>query len=301
MLLTLTLKIANPDDLPHADPERPREFLSTTMSMRRMAPSTDEAVREGTLVLVVDDHPTNRQLIALQVRTLGYAADTADNGAAALAAWNTGRYSMIFTDCNMPEMDGYALARSIRSIEAGRGAVRVPIVAFTATALSGHRETCISAGMDDCLVKPVNLSQILRSLDKWLPIPRQSSAAPAPAPSPALADAAREQSPIDRLALAEISHGNTTTEHEILVDFRLANDGDAAVLLKAVAAGDTADVAHLAHRILGACRMVGAHALAGVCTRLSEASRTRDAATLATDMTDFQIEWGRVNAYVDAL
>ena len=90
--------------------------------MRRMAPGTAQAETEGTLVLLVDDHPVNRMLLLRQVRTLGYAAETADDGVQALEMWKSGRFGLVITDCHMPHMDGYELARSIRAAGIRSGA-----------------------------------------------------------------------------------------------------------------------------------------------------------------------------------
>jgi CheY-like chemotaxis protein len=135
-----------------------------------MAPSIAQAETEGTLVLLVDDHPVNRMLLLRQVRTLGYAAETAENGIEALEMWKSGRFGLVITDCHMPQMDGYELARSIRKLESDAGRKRVPIVACTANALQGEAEACLAAGMDDCLVKPVELPQLLEKLEQWLPM-----------------------------------------------------------------------------------------------------------------------------------
>ncbi len=77
--------------------------------------------RRACSVLLADDHPTNRLLLVRQLNTLGYAAETAEDGVIALQKWKTGRYAILITDCHMPEMDGYDLTRAIR---AHRGAER---------------------------------------------------------------------------------------------------------------------------------------------------------------------------------
>src|SRR5262249_32090209 len=114
IILELTLSIAEP--VPGSGADDAGAFPAAT-AMRRTAPSTAQAETEGTLVLLVDDHPINRMLLLRQVRTLGYAAQTVDDGVQALEKWRSGRFGLIITDCHMPHMDGYELARSIRALE----------------------------------------------------------------------------------------------------------------------------------------------------------------------------------------
>jgi signal transduction histidine kinase/CHASE3 domain sensor protein/FixJ family two-component response regulator len=301
MILTLTLPIADPSGLPTRSPESEREFLSTIPNMRRMAPSVEQAEAEGTLVLVVDDHPTNRTLLVRQAHALGYAAESAENGVQALEMWKSERFGLVITDCNMPEMDGFELARSIRRFEAVDGGKRTPIISCTANALGDECERCLAAGMDDCLVKPVALSQILKKLDQWLPIPPATAA---PALRAAASDARQDvatAAPVDRSVLAGISGGNAEAERDILVDFRRTNDQDATMLERAVATSDFPQVRLATHRMLGASRMVGAFGFAGVCERIGHTSRADDATTIAADMAAFHQEWTRLNAYLDAL
>ena len=290
MTLTLSLPIADPADLPNMNAENAHDLLSTTAGRRRMAPSVVDAEAEGTLVLLVDDHPTNRALMLRQVHALGYAAEGAENGIDALALWESGRFGIVITDCNMPKMDGYELARAIRAHESGNGSTRIPIIACTANALDGEAEICFAAGMDDCLVKPVELIHILKKLDQWLPIPRK----------PALLSAVKVD-PIDRTVLAEISGGDAATERDIFIDFRRVNDEDAAMLKRAVATNNFPQVARAAHRIKGASGMVGALALASVCERIEQASRANDWTTVTADMHAFHEEWVRLNAHLDSL
>jgi signal transduction histidine kinase/HPt (histidine-containing phosphotransfer) domain-containing protein/ActR/RegA family two-component response regulator len=303
VILTLPLAIADLKSLPKSEPEAPQDLLSSTTRMRRAAPKVAQAEAEGTLVLLVDDHPTNRALLTRQVHALGYAAESAGNGVEALKLWTTARFGIVITDCNMPEMDGYELARTIRKLESANGGKRTPIVACTANALGGEAETCFAAGMDDYLVKPFELKNLLKKLDRWLPIPerRTGPSGESGERSGIVAVEADAATPLDRSALAAISGGDAAAERDILIDFRNANDDDAAMLKQAVAESNISKVARAAHRIKGASGMVGAMSLAEVCGRIERASRRNDATAIEESMEMFQQEWTRLNAYFDSL
>ena len=293
MILTLSLPIADPKDLPKTDLEGARDLLDATTVSRRMAPTVAQAETEGTLALLVDDHPTNRTLLMRQVHALGYAAENAEDGVQALDKWKSGRFGIVITDCNMPEMDGYELARRIRTLEVAKGGKHTPIIACTANALEGEAEICFAAGMDDYLVKPVELSKILKKLDQWLPIPAAVASQECGKTS--------EAAPVDRSALAAMSGGDAATERDILADFRRVNDEDAAMLKRAVATSDIPQVTRATHRILGASRMVGALGLASVCERIERASRASDWPAIMSNMDAFLLESIRLNAYCDSL
>ena len=166
MSFSLSLAAATPAQ-PAGTPVRAGSAGTTA----RPAPSVQEAERERTLVLVVDDHPINRTVLARQLAALGYASETADDGLQALDKWKSGRFSAVITDCSMPVMDGYELARQIRALESPAGSNRVPIIACTANALGGEAEACLAAGMDDYVAKPVALAEMQKKLERWLPIP----------------------------------------------------------------------------------------------------------------------------------
>ncbi|WP_394541288.1 ATP-binding protein [Lysobacter enzymogenes] len=129
-------------------------------------------------ILVAEDSPINRELIRRQLLELGHASRVCASGREALAALREGRFDLLLSDCQMPEPDGYQLARAIRAEEARSGGARLAIVAVTASALPEQLERCRAAGMDDCLVKPVRLGELERALRRWLP-----AAEPAPVPA----------------------------------------------------------------------------------------------------------------------
>ena len=117
-------------------------------------------------VLVAEDNIVNQKVAARMLEKLGMHADLAANGREAVAMFDLLPYDLIFMDCQMPEMDGYAATQEIRRRE-GSGR-HVPIVAMTAEVLAGCREQCLAAGMDDHLPKPVKMESLFESLQKWL-------------------------------------------------------------------------------------------------------------------------------------
>ncbi len=278
VILELLLPISDPQMLVKADSVSTRDWLSRTINMRRIAPTVAQAEAEGTLVLVADDHPTNRSLIMRQINMLGYAAESADNGVSAMAMWATGRFGILITDCNMPEMSGYELTQNIRELEGASGEKRIPIIACTANALRGDAENCIAAGMDDYLAKPIELKTLAKKLDHWLPIAQVVAA-------------------VDRSVLAAVSGGDAKMEREILADFRRTNDDDAGKLRQAVERLDNPTVTIFTHRMQGASRMIGANSLAGACAILENASRAGDWTAVTENMGTFNLELDRVNTY----
>ncbi len=302
MILDLWLSVADPLQVPNADLALAHQRLVSITRARRQPPRIEDAERDGTLVLIVDDHPTNRMLLLRQVHTLGYAAESAENGIEALDRWQSRPFALLITDCNMPELDGYELAKAIRKIESSRGETRAPIIACTANALGGQAEKCLAAGMDDLLVKPVDLAQLLQKLDQWLPLPNRAMGADPPAPADQATLHPRDgvtSGPLDRAVLAEISGGDTVVEHSILCAFRDANDADVATLERAVVDRDSIGVARTAHRMSGASTMIGALGLAGVCTRIEQAGRAGDWTAIAADLDPLRREWQRLNDCFD--
>jgi two-component system sensor histidine kinase/response regulator len=116
-------------------------------------------------VLIAEDNVVNQKVARRMVEKLGYAADIAANGHEAVAGWRTGRYDLILMDCQMPELDGYAATRAIREAE---GNAHVPIIALTAHAMKDAQESCIAAGMDDYLPKPIDFQLLEQVLEKYL-------------------------------------------------------------------------------------------------------------------------------------
>ncbi len=138
----------------------------------------------GHKILLVEDNPINQEVSRCMLDELGIPVDIASDGIMALQILsNTDKkspYSLILMDCQMPKMDGYVVSRRIRNGGAGNSYRKIPIIALTANAMSGDKEKCINAGMNDYLSKPMEAADLREKLTLWLnnaPLERASNTA----------------------------------------------------------------------------------------------------------------------------
>jgi CheY-like chemotaxis protein len=135
--------------------------------------SVSQSISSGSLVgrvLIAEDNVTNAQLVMEMLELTGCTAVVAHNGHEALEQLRNSSFDLVLMDWHMPELDGVAATKAWREIERERAnAKRIPIVALTASVLSGDRETCINAGMDDFLGKPFSYDELFAVVQDWLP------------------------------------------------------------------------------------------------------------------------------------
>ncbi|HTH49500.1 MAG TPA: response regulator, partial [Candidatus Limnocylindria bacterium] len=160
--------------------DRLREILAVTaepapdLPGEPEMPFADFAARHPARILIAEDNLVNRRVALHLVERLGYHADQAVNGLEAIEALAHREYDIVLMDCQMPELDGYDTTRRIRASESGRR--HTCIIALTANAMKGDQETCLAAGMDDYLVKPIRLEDLKSCLERNLPSPPEFSA-----------------------------------------------------------------------------------------------------------------------------
>jgi signal transduction histidine kinase/CheY-like chemotaxis protein/HPt (histidine-containing phosphotransfer) domain-containing protein len=264
------------------------------------APAREAAEAAGALLLVIEDNPTNRDLIGRQLGLLGYAADMCNDGEAALAAMATTRYGIVLTDCHMPRLDGFELTRRIRAAEVANGGGRLPIVAITAGVLDGEPERCLEAGMDDFLAKPLEMSLLAARLEQWLPqaaaLRRPAGAEPAP-----LTRAAGNRHALDVSALTSVFGDDPALLKEILGEFVVAAGANVAEVLAAHGARDAAAVGAASHKFKSSARAVGAHPLADLCALLEAAAKRGALAEIDGRVAELEPAFRAVVEEIDAL
>ncbi|AGA89465.1 PAS domain S-box [Thioflavicoccus mobilis 8321] len=275
--------------------ESPEIYDQAEQEIERVEPpSAAEAERAGRLILVAEDNPANQTVIRHQLALLGFAAEMADDGERALAQWRSGRFTLLLTDCHMPGMDGYDLARAIRREEGPDQ--HVPIIAITADAMKGTAGKCLAAGMDDYLTKPMQLHQLREKVAKWLP----DSAIEASRRTAHPVTSAKEDKPVNAGALAamlEIEEPGALVEYyraftesgsEIAGEIRAAHD-----------AQDLAAIGKLGHKLKSAARTIGADALADCCDGLEKAGKAGDGEEVDRQMDRFMPLFNGVRDWIE--
>jgi CheY-like chemotaxis protein len=142
------------------------------VSTAPMVPAARIPVRGAATILAVEDNQVNQKVIRLILGKLGYAVDVVSNGQEALDALQAKPYGLVLMDEQMPVMDGFTATRLIRQAQADRTPGFHPalrIIAMTANAMTGDREACLNAGMDDYLSKPVKPEALAEMLIRYLP------------------------------------------------------------------------------------------------------------------------------------
>ncbi len=193
-------------------------------------------------LLVVDDYPANRLLLVQQLEYLGHQACVAQDGTQALRLWLGEHFDGVISDCNMPRLNGYALARAIREHERRSGRPRCQVIGLTASATQVERRRCRAAGMDACLFKPLGLDGLVRALARA---------------SPAL---------LDLEHIRRLVAGDEAALRALLADLRASNLQDLQLLAQVPANAEA--LAMLAHRIKGGARIARARVIVDLCERL---------------------------------
>ncbi|NLB06551.1 MAG: response regulator, partial [Desulfobulbaceae bacterium] len=121
---------------------------------------------DGWHILVAEDEYINKILIRTLLQQAGYHVTVVQNGREAVEAWRGGVFDCILMDIQMPFMDGYEAVARIRAQE--QEGEHIPVIAMTAHAMSGDRQKCLQAGMDDYLAKPIDGRAVLALLRRFL-------------------------------------------------------------------------------------------------------------------------------------
>ena len=202
-------------------------------------------------LVIAEDTASVRDVLSRQLNALGVEATFVDNGREALYAVRSGEYGIILTDLHMPEVDGYAVVKSIREDDEKLGR-HFPVIALTADVQMAQRQVYMSHGFDECLLKPVSLGQFRRLLIRWGLLTGGEEPA-STAPENTVAHAAKN-SAIDRDAM--IAQMGAFDENAIEM-LKLFIDMTRPLMDRvrvAAAAKDHDDLKEAAHSLKGAAR-----------------------------------------------
>jgi PAS domain S-box-containing protein len=256
----------------------------------------------GERILIAEDHPVNLMLIQRQLSLLGYPADIAHDGMEALERWRQGHYALILADCNMPNLDGYQLAREIRRIEAERGVKQpVPIIACTANARASDAALCYQAGMSDYLPKPASIGELQTKIKRWISLTQEASM-PERAESsvaPAQKSAANSGLLLNEDTLRQFTGGESVLRLEILRNFLDSMKADVTDLKQALIGNHLDVVRRVAHRAKGASRMVGAEAFAATLEVIENAASVGNRVDIDSGGPSMWAECDRLKNYLE--
>ena len=205
--------------------------------------SLGEGVARSARILLAEDNMVNQKVAIRILEKGGHQIDAVTNGKEALEALSRVKYDIVLMDIQMPEMDGFEATREIRG---PRSTVRnIPVIAMTAHAMKGDRESCLAAGMDDYISKPVKPKELLEIVQRWAckqvlhPIVENDKSR------------ASMNSPVDMKYLREITGGEKDFEREITKLFVKDTGEHLSGLKKAIDEGNASTLEREAHKNRG--------------------------------------------------
>lgn len=233
-------------------------------------------------VLIADDNPVNRKVVLSMLAKLKLEADIAENGQTALEAMSKATYQLVLMDCRMPGMDGYEATRAFREHERTSGICRTPIIALTAEMTAETHTTCLNAGMDDFLSKPLDFHTLSTVVHKWCCVARPSGTSSAikqetlhhhPAP-------ANTSKCWNEFAALDFLEGDKELLIELIALFIENAPEQLKILDHAILKHDLDCVANAAHRIKSMISTFHAEPTIALATELENCARHRKSSEL---------------------
>jgi two-component system, sensor histidine kinase and response regulator len=250
----------------------------------------------GGCVLLVEDNAINQRVARRFLERLGCNVHVVGDGAQALEAYQSARYDFILMDMQMPVMDGLEATQRIRDLELSADRGRTPIVALTANAMMGTLERCLEAGMDDYLTKPLDITRLQDTLERFIGAEAVSPAREARPGPAAEAPLTSDLDPAIRERIADVAGDDAEFIAE-LVDAFGAAGRDAVLEMRAAAhRGDNDTLARAAHQLKGAGGNLHAQALAALTQDLEARAKSNASREWGADIEKIATEFERVAA-----
>jgi len=238
-------------------------------------PATEKP-RVAPLILLAEDNSANQKLAQIQLKKLGYRVEAVGTGRQVVEAvlQTNQRYALILMDCQMPEVDGFAATRIIRKSELATGR-NIPIIAMTANAMQGDRETCLASGMDDYISKPIRLDELRRVIERWIKLEPAASTDDILAEETDITETALDQATLENIRALQIEgEPDFLTE---LIDIYLTDSSELLEKVKlAIDKSDPVGLRRMAHTLKGSSLNLGAKRLANLCFELEQVAQSEN-------------------------
>jgi len=260
-------------------------------------------LRSSKPILVAEDTLELQKVITMQLKKLGITHQIVNDGLGAIEAYLKNEYSMILMDCHMPNMDGYEATRIIREKEASEGN-HIPIIALTADAMSGTKEKCIQAGMDDYLSKPVDIKKFILVLRKWLQggegnLPLEHLTATGEEIITSTVDKVINVAKI--MEIEELADDNLDFMREIITNFLELGKVRLDDLQQAVNEGNVNTILEIAHKMGTPSLYLGAEQLGKLFRRIEAYANNQDVEGIADEMAGIYEKWDKAAQELTAI
>ncbi len=279
-------------------PKKPEQPIVTRHSVR-------DVRRIGPRILLAEDNTTNRHVAVSILKRLGYPrVDAVADGAEVVKALESLPYDLVLMDLQMPQLDGFEATRAIRDPTSAVRNHKIPIIALTAHAMTGDKDRCLKAGMDDYVSKPISRQKMAWVLEKWLPkdkdgwaaaqekkpeLPTMSSAPPSDSHEPCV---------FDRAALLDRVMNDEPLMLEVVELFLVDALKQVCALKEALASNAAESAERLAHSIKGAAGTVGADAIRLAAIDIEQTIRAGDLTAASSRVSQLERHFERLRQTV---
>ena len=241
-------------------------------------------------ILVAEDNSTNREVALGMLRQFGLRADAVANGAEAISTLESIPYDLVLIDMRMPVMDGIEAARQIRNPRSAVLNHDIPIIALTANAMESDRDSCLAAGMNDFVPKPILKAVLRAALNRWLPT--GDAAIPTATRQVVPSITGKEETLIfDRAGVLRRLEGDNGLAQIVFSAFFEDMPGQIEALKYLVKSGDASGAARQAHSIRGAAANAGGERLRALASEMEKAADAGDLLFIAIRMDELELQF----------
>ncbi|AOE82505.1 hypothetical protein A7318_28080 (plasmid) [Pseudomonas lurida] len=232
-------------------------------------------------ILVVDDYPANRLLLMQQLSYLGHKVTCAENGAQAYQCWLDNKFEIVITDLNMPIMNGEELARKIRRHEEKTSNEACCILAYTANARLEERLRCFEAGMNECMFKPLRLSDLINYVGRATDNNQQGFLTNSFKIN-TITDAGED---IDLSSIIKISQGDPESITSLMQALLDSTVEDIRKINMLNVEKDFILISEYSHKVKGGARIINACALIACCDKVQIACEAENSSAVAVNLS----------------